>query len=104
MCDIVSIKCQSCKRELPVHIGDFCTGEFNVAARCGVHAPEANDGIEWVKFIEIIDESDFGFAPEEYGTWYLGVWNKELVDPGYGFSGRGICPNTTGWKLEEVAP
>lgn len=104
MCNIVSIQCHSCKLVLSVHIGDFCTRESNVMARCGVHAPEADDGIEWTKFIKVVDKSYYNGKIKHYGDWYLGVMDKELVDPGYGFDDRGICPNTTGWELEEVAP
>ena len=103
MCDIAEIPCEHCGRKLPVHIGDYCTPASNIMVRCGVHPPKSDSVSQWAKFSDIYDGIEFDFEPHDWGTWYIGLRNPALVDPGYGFNGRGICPDTDGWELEEVA-
>ena len=56
MCNCYSAQCEKCDKMLPMHLGDFDTGEDEIQVFCDAHIPEEDVRV----FVMTEDESDLG--------------------------------------------
>jgi len=92
MCDIVNSPCKICKKDLPLHLGDYKTAPEEMECYCSKHLPEKDVSIfTLLEDDTTLLEDDTGSVTFKQG-WKMGIRyltanaieNKEINFPNIG--------------------